>query len=167
MKSKALDNFQKRLESFSKLKNINQTLADKIAERGVELAKENYSGYERVSVDKQETEKPGKMQIIAKGKGLAFVEFGTGNTGEGTYPDKDMLPKDTIEFESPKGTPQKTQGYVYYYPNKKTKVNGGWYANGVFHKGQRAKAQMFYTSQQIRRECGEIVKETIREILNK
>jgi len=100
MKSKALDNFQKRLESFSKLKNINQTLADKIAERGVELAKENYSGYERVSVDKQETEKPGKMQIIAKGKGLAFVEFGTGKTGEGTYPDKDMLPKDTIEFEN-------------------------------------------------------------------
>lgn len=162
MKSKALDNFAKQINKFSKMQNIGNKVVDEIANRGVMVAQSEYSG-SRAVVEKEKTDESGKMKIVSKGKGLAFEEFGTGLVGKGTYDGN--LPKETIEFESPKGVPQKTEGWEYYYPNPQTKVNGGWFAGKVFHKGQIAKAQMFNTSQQLRQEMKSIAKNTIKEMI--
>lgn len=163
MKSVALDNFMTKLGKFSKMKNISSKVANDIGERGVEIARELYHSPQRISVDVEETESPNKIKVVAKGHGIAFDEFGTGLVGQGTY--KGQLPTETIEFESPKGSPQRTEGWVYYYPNPKTKIMGGWFAGKVFHRGQVAEAQMYNTTQQLKSEMVAIAKNTIKGII--
>lgn len=155
----ALQNFRKKLNSYKSMGSITSTLAHRIADKGMEIAQEEYAD-RKVDISKEEIE-PGRVRVVAKGKGLAFDEFGTGLVGKGTYGGK--LPTETIEFESPKGSPQSTQGWEYYYNNPKTKVDGGWYAGKVFHRGQPAKAQMFNTSLKLRDEMSKIAKELIKE----
>lgn len=163
MEIKGLERFAKKVNKYSKTKNIGDTVAQKIAQRGKEIATNNYNESKRVIVRVEDGDAPNKKRIIAQGKGIAFDEFGTGLVGKGTY--EGNLPKETISFESPKGSPQTTQGWEYYYPNAKTKVNGGWYAGKVFHRGQRAKAQMFNTSKQLRLELKSTANQVIKEII--
>lgn len=155
-----LNNFMQKLTKYNKLGDAQESIVSAIAERGSQIARESY-GDRKVEINIEKTGQDGKRKIVVKGKKLVFDEFGTGLVGEGTYPGK--LPTKTFEFESPKGEPQRTQGWVYYYPNKKTKIMGGWFAGKVFHRGQVAKAQMFLTSQQLKEEMTDIAKETFKE----
>ena len=163
MKTDALSGFISKLDKFSNMKNFGSKIANKVGERGVEIAYSEYNSLQRADVRTEKTTEPNKVKVVAKGVGLAFEEFGTGLVGQGTY--KGNLPTETIAFESPKGDPQRTEGWVYYYPNKKTKVLGGWFAGKVFHRGQVAKAQMFNTSQRLKTEMSSIAKETIKEAI--
>ena len=163
MKTNALSNFITKLDKFSNMKNIGNKVANKIAERGVNIAYGEYNSSQRAEITTEKTTEQGKVKIVAKGVGLAFEEFGTGLVGQGTY--KGNLPTETISFESPKGSPQHTEGWEYYYPNPKTKILGGWFAGKVFHRGQIAKAQMFNTSLKLRTEMANIAKETIKETM--
>lgn len=154
-----LKEFQRRLKKFNIGKQFADTVADSVADRGVEIAREEYKG-ENVDVRK-ETLGNGETQIVASGKGLAYMEFGTGEYAKGTYQGK--LPTETISFESPKGKPQSTQGWEYYYPNEDTKttIGGkhGWFlGNGVFTTGKVAGNQMFYTGDRLKQEIPTIVK---------
>lgn len=163
MNLSGLDNFANKVKRYSKLGNLDEIIAEKIANRGVEIATEQYAGRKNTTIKSVVGETKNKRQVVAQGKGINFDEFGTGLVGKGTYEGK--LPTETITFESPKGEPQQTQGWEYYYDNPKTKVNGGWYAGKVFHRGQPAKAQMFNTSKQLKNEIRETAKNTIKEMI--
>lgn len=159
---KGLQRFKEKVASYNNFDNVCESIAQRIAERGVEIAKDEYSG-RTVDIQIRQGETYGNRKVVAKGSTLAFEEFGTGLKGKGTY--EGNLPTDTIEFESPKGSPQSTQGWEYYYPNPQTKVNGGWYSGKTgrtFHRGQPAKAQMFNTSVKLRDEIKELAKEIIK-----
>ena len=160
---KGLQNFKRKVTSYKNFDNICEKVAQRIAERGSEIAQSEY-GERTVDIQVIQGEVKGSRKIVAKGRGLAFDEFGTGLIGQGTY--EGNLPTETIEFESPKGSPQSTQGWEYYYPNPQTKVDGGWYAGKVFHRGQPAKAQMFNTSIKLKDEIKDIAKGIIKEDIN-
>lgn len=160
---KGLQNFKKKVASYKNFDNVCERVAQRIADRGSEIAQSEY-GERTVDIQVIQGEAEGSRKIVAKGRGLAFDEFGTGLVGQGTY--EGNLPTETIEFESPKGSPQSTQGWEYYYPNPQTKVDGGWYAGKVFHRGQPAKAQMFNTSVKLKDEIKEIAKGIIKEDIN-
>ena len=149
---KGLKRFENNLKSnFSDLKD---EVALALAERGVEIAKSKYSS-ESIQVS-AELISNGHAVVIAKGDQIGYLEFGTGIQGEGKYPDQTKLPTETLEFESPKGVPRKTQGWVYnymkklYHPENKDVV------------GRPPQAQMFYTAQELKAEKGEIIKKVLR-----
>ena len=158
---KGLRSFNAKVALYKDIGKSYESIAEKLGERGVQIAQGKYQGVAAISVEKTGT--AGQRKLIAKGEGLSFLEFGTGLVGKAKgY--EGQLPTETIEFESPKnsGKMQKTQGWEYYYPNPLTKVNGGWFANGVFHRGQESKAQMYETSRQLRSEAGEIAKQILK-----
>lgn len=158
-----LRRFIKKVSKYKDIGNLTDDIANKVAERGVEIAQGRYFS-SNVEIKNQETTVKGQRRLVVTGKGLNFMEFGTGLVGKGTYPDNEKLPKETIHFESPKGEPQSTEGWEYYYPNPKTKKNGGWFANKVFHRGQVAGAQMWETAQQLRAEIGDIGKDEVKGV---
>lgn len=156
-----------KLEALSnKISNMSNSLevdsvAEALAERGKDIAEALYSS-NNVQVSRTEVQN-GQAEIIASGKGVAYMEFGTGETGRGTY--EGNLPTQTLVFESPKGKPQSTQGWVYYYPNRPinyTKFFGGWFFGKTFTTGQPAQAQMFKTHRQLQNEYVDIAKSVIK-----
>lgn len=164
-KQGGLNRFAKRLESNSS-DNFANVVANAIAEEGEKIATDKYLGTS-VQVIPHSEAVNGETSIIARGEGIAYMEFGTGLVGDGTYPDASKLPKETLTFESPKpkkGEPSNpenihtTNGWEYYYDNPKTKVLGGWFYGKTFTRGQPAQAQMFYTSKELRDKIPEIVK---------
>lgn len=141
-----LKNIRDKLQKYKKITATDIALA--VAEKGKDLAQEKYGGASVVVT--AETLGEGKARISAKGKGVAFLEYGTGRVGEGTY--KGKLPTQPITFESG-GETHTTEGWEYYYDNPKTKVtqNGqeGWIANKTFFTGQAAQAQMWKTANEL------------------
>lgn len=128
--------------------SVVQKALDLISEKMLSIAKEEYLGVSSVNlntpIDKN------RVTLTASGKGLMFIEFGTGLVGEGTYEGK--LPKDPITFESPQGSGDMhtTMGWEYYYDNPKTKILGGWFWGNTFTRGQPAQMQMFNTMKRVR-----------------
>lgn len=150
-----IKNFQKKLKSYANTEN--NEIALKIAEQGVEIAKNYYSGTD-ISVY-AERSGLGRARIIAEGKDVYFEEYGTGWVGEGKYPGE--LPTNTFVFESA-GKIRSTQGWVYHYPNtdtKRPKDNPDyWWYNGQKQKGKAPNAQMWKTSRDLREKFTEITK---------
>lgn len=133
------------------IRNIAETATELIADNGEKIAKSEYAGINSVQVTKEIDEN--SAVISASGDSVAYIEYGTGLVGQGTY--KGDLPTQTLTFESPKdsGRINTTQGWEYYYDNPQTKVLGGWffgrgYAN--FTRGQVAGNQMFNTAKSLR-----------------
>lgn len=133
------------------IRNIAETATELIADNGEKIAKSEYAGINSVQVIK---DIDGNSAVIsANGDSVAYIEYGTGLVGQGTY--KGDLPTQTLTFESPKdsGRINTTQGWEYYYDNPRTKVLGGWffgrgYSN--FTRGQVAGNQMFNTAKSLR-----------------
>lgn len=157
------NDMMEHLEGLANRKQTNQ-IVNAVTKMGVVIAKEKYAGT-NVEVGRT-TPKNNEAKVYARGEGLFYTEYGTGLIGQGTYPDESKLPKNTLRFESPKGVPQSTQGWQYYYPNVDTKDNGGWwYGEGYkqFTQGQKAGAQMFHTAHELRKKVPAIVKSKIKE----
>ena len=133
------------------IRNVAETATELIADNGEKIAKSEYAGINSVQVIK---DIDGNSAVIsANGDSVAYIEYGTGLVGQGTY--KGDLPTQTLTFESPKdsGRINTTQGWEYYYDNPRTKVLGGWffgrgYSN--FTRGQVAGNQMFNTAKSLR-----------------
>ena len=133
------------------IRNVAETATELIADNGEKIAKNEYAGINSVQVIK---DIDGNSAVIsANGDSVAYIEYGTGLVGQGTY--KGDLPTQTLTFESPKdsGRINTTQGWEYYYDNPRTKVLGGWffgrgYSN--FTRGQVAGNQMFNTAKSLR-----------------
>ena len=82
---------------------------------------------------------------------MAFSEYGTGVVGKGTY--EGELPTQKLEFESPSGVQQSTEGWQYNYRKEQGQTEMDW-------TGFRANAQMFKTSRRLQTELpSEIMKE--------
>ena len=143
-----LNRFYGKLQN---IRNVSETATELIADNGEKIAKSEYAGINSVQVIK---DIDGNSAVIsANGDSVAYIEYGTGLVGQGTY--KGDLPTQTLTFESPKdsGRINTTQGWEYYYDNPRTKVLGGWffgrgYSN--FTRGQVAGNQMFNTAKSLR-----------------
>ena len=125
-----------------------------VGDFGVSLAKEEYAGK---ASDIQSKIRSSGVDIIARGKELAFMEYGTGVRGEGKYQGK--LPTQTLKFESPKGQKRETDGWVYDYMKKL------YNPDKPSFQGFVPQAQMFKTGQRLKNNS--VVSDKIKEKIKK
>lgn len=161
---KGLNNFKSKLQKFATINsNFTTEVADEIARRGQEIAISEYSGIEGVNVSR-ETMGGGVSRVVAQGEQIAYIEFGTGRVGQQSKYPNEKLPKEGVPI---------TGQWEYYYPSQykrasKTTGEEGWYHKfegddkARFTKGQSAGMQMYRTSQRLRNEIANIVKNKIK-----
>lgn len=140
--------FRNRLQKLKR--TTSNELALTIAEYGRDFAESVYKG-DSVIVTVESTGE-GKARITAEGAQVAFLEYGTGLVGKGSY--EGNLPTEPITFESA-GKTHTTNGWEYYYDNPDTKVTvnnaKGWFWGNNFSEGWEAQAQMWRTAEHIRK----------------
>lgn len=143
-----ITNFRNRLQKLKQTTSDELALA--ISKYGSDYAQSLYSG-DSIMVSAENTGN-GKAKITAEGKQVAFLEYGTGLVGKGSY--EGNLPTEPITFESA-GKTHTTNGWEYYYDNPDTKatVNNvkGWFWGNNFSEGWKAQAQMWHTAEHIRK----------------
>lgn len=161
---KGLNNFRSKLQKFATINsNFTTEVADEIAKRGEQIAISEYAGVEGVSVH-HETLGGGASRVVAEGEQIAYIEFGTGRVGEQSKYPTEKLPKEGVPI---------TGQWEYYYPSQykrtsKTTGDEGWYHKfegddkARFTKGQSAGMQMYRTSQRLKNEMADIVKNKIK-----
>lgn len=170
-----LKNFTTKLANYGGInKNFKGKLVKEIVEEGKWIAMSEYGSSGVTSVNVKSTyNKNGEGTISAEGQGVAYIEFGTGTQGQNSNYPREKLPTQTIEFESPKGSPQSTQGWEYNYDNDQTKVKDeegnvrGWYFNGQFTDGRKAGMQMYRTSKELRSKLPSIAKKVMSKEVKK
>jgi hypothetical protein len=161
---RGLNNFKKRLQDISKTNNALFTeIANEVAIEGKNIAMVEYANVDDVIVS-HETLGNGKSRIIAQGKGIAYLEFGTGRVGENSNYPKEKLPQ--------KGVPL-TGNWQYYYPSSYKRKNKageeGWYhkfegeTKASFVTGQKAGMQMYRTSQTLKNRMFNIAEKKVKE----
>lgn len=153
---KGLERFKNKLQKYSSVnaKFTNQ-VAEEIAKRGAQIAREEYVGHSKVNVT-HETMGGGMSRVVAEREGLAYIEFGTGRVGQQSNYPADKLPQSGVPI---------TGNWEYYYPSEsKITKDGeeGWMLGSAFIKGQQAGMQMYHTSQKVRSEMANIAKNKIR-----
>ncbi len=119
--------------------NLANTTTELLADKGKEIAREQYKGT-TISVDSIVNNNT--ATIIANGKQVAYLEYGTGLIGKGTY--KGNLPTNGVPI---------TGNWEYYYDSPhKVIENGkqGWYLGKIFTEGRVAGNQMFNTAKSLR-----------------
>lgn len=153
---KGLESFRNKLQRYS---NINASLtnqvAEEVAKRGEQIAREEYAGLSKVNVT-HETMGRGMSRVVAEREGLAYIEFGTGRVGQQSNYPNENLPQSGVPI---------TGNWEYYYPSEhKVTKDGeeGWMLGSSFVKGQSAGMQMYRTSQRLRNEMANIVKNKIK-----
>lgn len=153
---KGLNNFKGKLQKYANL-NVGFTnqVAEEIAKRGELIAQEEYAGMSKVSVT-HENLGSGMSRVVSEREGLAYIEFGTGRVGEQSNYPNDKLPKQGVPI---------TGEWDYYYDSEyKTTKNGveGWMWGKTFIKGRPAGMQMYRTSQRLKQEMANIVKNKLK-----
>lgn len=147
---KKVDGFLDKISS----EEMRNKIANEIAKKGAEFAAEEYSGENVVVLTNNDSD--GKAKIVAQGQEVAYIEFGTGEEGRGTYPG--ILPSSGIPL---------TGSWHYYYPSKhkRTSKNGtlGWFHNKKFHIGRKAGACMWRTAIELRKDALDIAKSVIKK----
>lgn len=133
-----ITNFRNRLQKLKQTTNDELALA--IAEYGRDYAQSLYSG-ESIMVSAENTGN-GKARITAEGKQVAFLEYGIGTSGEGSY--EGNLPNQPITFINRRNQSQTVDEWLYNYYQKTIDEK----AKPV--KGFTAKAQMWHTAEDIR-----------------
>jgi hypothetical protein len=153
---KGLESFRNKLQRYS---NINASLtnqvSEEIAKRGEQIAREEYAGLSKVNVT-HEPMGSGMSRVVAEKDGLAYIEFGTGRVGQQSNYPTEKLPQSGVPI---------TGNWEYYYPSEhKVTKDGeeGWMLGSSFVKGQSAGMQMYRTSQRLRNEMANIVKNKIK-----
>lgn len=153
---RGLNSFKSKLEKYSSLNmSLTNQLSDAIAKRGEDIAREEYSGINKVNVS-HETLGSGQSRVIAEREGIAYIEFGTGRVGEQSKYPKKKLPQQGVPI---------TGSWTYYYPSEhKITIDGeeGWFLGSSFIKGRSAGMQMYHTSQRLRNEMASIVLNKIK-----
>ena len=153
---KGLNNFRSKLQKFATINsNFTTEVADEIARRGEQIAREEYAGLSKVNVT-HETMGSGMSRVVAEREGLSYIEFGTGRVGEQSNYPQDKLPKTGVPI---------TGEWEYYYPSEhKVTKDGeeGWMLGSSFVKGQSAGMQMYRASQRLKNEMASIVKNKLK-----
>lgn len=144
------------LSSFlSKLKNATgkdsvNNFAEIVADEGLKIAEQEYSG--RNVILKKTKAKNGEISITAEGKGLFYLEYGTGVKGEQSNYQGDL--NFDIDFTSAykidgKNVRVHLNKWTYYYAYRHTPQ-----LSKTKYEGHEAYAQMFNTAQKLRKLYG-------------
>lgn len=159
VKKNTLNHFLNSVRLYNK-KIDSSEITEVVGQIGVKIAQEEYAG--GTTADENPTGqdiraeiRDGGVDINAYGEKLAFSEFGTGIMGRGTY--QGELPNASVklEFESPKGVQQSTNGWQYNYRKEQGQTIKDF-------TGRPAKAQMFNTSQRLQSELSEEIRKFIK-----
>ena len=147
-----LGGFLKRLKGYEKLDTSD--IADAVGEIAKESAEMEYaqSGVAPTRIDVES--KQNQVEIVAVGEHLAFSEFGTGIVGSGTYGGE--LPTRELQFESPKGIQQSTDGWQYNYRKEQGQTEKDW-------KGFTAKAQILKTANRLEQDLAKEVAKRLKK----
>jgi hypothetical protein len=152
-----LYNFSKRLKSVNDYTKIAPKIVEKLCTYGKEYAESLYAGSadqnnnNPISVEYEISNNNAK--IIANGTQIAYLEFGTGEKGVGTYNGK--IPDIQFNFYSSRlGTNVQLNGWTYSYANYLDPTIPVW-------NGFQAEAQMWKTSQYLRRIIPQVVREVV------
>ena len=153
---KGLESFKNKLQKYSNI-NVGFTnqVAEEIAKKGEQIAREEYAGHSKVNVS-HETMGGGRSRVVAEREGLAYIEFGTGRVGQQSNYPNEYLPQAGVPI---------TGAWEYYYDSEhKTTKDGqeGWMWGKNFVTGQPAGMQMYRTSQRIKNEMASIVKAKLK-----
>lgn len=148
-----LEAFKKKVASLNdKIINQLEYILKRIQELGTEYAKSLYSG-ENIKVDTTILSGENKGTIFAEGIAVAYLEFGTGEKGRGSY--EGNLPNQRIEFFSTRLQKDVTlDKWVYSYAHEIDYTQSLW-------GGFVAQSQMWKTAQYLRKIIPQIVKEAI------
>lgn len=141
-----LDRFLGKLKNYNKQGDLAKRVADKVAQKGSEIASRNWGGGVVIEVRGKDTQ----YSIVAidmnkEHPTIAYREFGTGIQGKGTY--KGELPKDPITFTTlynGEPTTVTVPEWVYNYRKEYFKwTDTDW-------KGMVAQMPMFNTAKELR-----------------
>ena len=149
-----LARFQKKIEGAD---NIADSYAEMLITQALEIARAQYGDASELQDLRTEKVENGVYKLIAFGKQLAYLEFGTGTEGEASGYDTNKLPKEPLVFVS-RGAQQETPGWQYNYYRKHHSDN----PNIKDWKGFSAGKQMFNTAQELGRELGRITAEYVK-----
>ena len=153
---KGLESFKNKLQRYSNVNaRFTNQVAEEIAKRGEQIAREEYAGLSKVNVT-HETMGSGMSRVVAERDGLSYIEFGTGRVGEQSNYPTEKLPQSGVPI---------TGNWEYYYPSEhKVTKDGeeGWILGSSFVKGQSAGMQMYRTSQRLKNEMASIVKNKLK-----
>ena len=150
IKLDGLEHYMKVVEEYGRLLKDFRKAIIALGKSAKKFAEEKYAehGHHPPSI-KVEFEPHGTTATIyAKGKAVAFFEFGTGEYAKGTY--QGELPQSGVPL---------TGNWEYYYKSEhKGEKNGikGWFLDEektLFVKGNPAEAEMWETSQYIREQA--------------
>lgn len=104
------DELKRKLEA---LKNLDgNRIAQAIADRGKDIAESNIASSGSISVESNIIG-DGKARITASGAQIAFLEYGIGTRGDGTYPGK--TPKQSLTFIARNNKPITLDEWTYNY----------------------------------------------------
>lgn len=151
---KGLNNFRKKV-SQAKLTNEDlQLILNRICEKGIEYARSLYGGTESITLSAELNGNIGT--IVAEGETIAYLEFGTGERGQGTY--EGNLPENQLTFYSTKFAKDIVleYGWTYSYANKIDENQPIW-------QGRESQAQMWKTAQYLRQNLYRIVQEVVKK----
>ena len=125
-----LQSFADKLKNYKAQGDLADKVLDNVLKKGEEIAREQYAisnkgtvinskGKEVQSSITISSSKSGNTgKIISTGSQVAYLEFGTGVNGEGTYDGK--LPTEPITFDDNSGKTWTTQGWEYHYRYNQT-----------------------------------------------
>lgn len=149
VKQNDISSFLSKLKGATSKSSMNN-FARLVANDGLKIAKEEYAG--RNVILKRTGAKNGEISITAEGKGLFYLEYGTGVKGEQSNYQGNL--KFPIEF---------TSAYKINGENVDVRLNKWTYYYAYRHKpqlsktkfeGHEAYAQMFNTAQKLRKLYG-------------
>ena len=146
-----LNHFMHRVQTYGNLLKDFRNVMELICEDARKYAEDEYARYGHADITVSYDNSGTLATIYARGQEVAFFEFGTGDVGNGRYPDTTKLPRSGVPI---------TDTWVYYYdsPAKRTsKGVRGWFWDSKFHTGNTPEAEMWRTSQYIKRKSRLII----------
>lgn len=149
VKRNNLSSFLAKLRSATTKGKINN-FAEMVADEGLKIAEKEYSG--RNVILKKTKATDGEISISAEGKGLFYLEYGTGVKGEQSNYQGDL--NFDIDFTSAykidgKNVHVRLNKWTYYYAYRHTPQ-----LSKKKYEGHEAYAQMFKTAQKLRKMYG-------------
>lgn len=151
---KALKNFMGRVDKCATRLKDTQKILDKFCQVGTEYARNLYGGTEHIKLEWHIENDVGV--IIANGEKIAYLEFGTGERGRGSY--EGNLPSEQISFYSSKYQQDIVlpNGWTYSYAKELGLTEKPW-------SGIEAHAQMWRTAKYLRENSAKIIREVVGE----
>ena len=148
-----LKNFTNKVKSLNTAYSDFNAILNKICQAGSSYASSLYGGSQKVTVS-YNINSENTATIYAKGEKIAYLEYGTGEIGRGSY--EGELPTLNISFFSERlQTDVTLNGWVYSYAHEIVDSEAPW-------EGFSAKAQMWKTANYLRDNIASIVKEVVK-----